>query len=348
MIEPGNSQFKISKMNEGSFIIENSDNDCAWFTNNFAEFEHYSYLGRDKILGPFCIIVKKLPEENGEFLALLKSKKEDKTTVIADTKKSKKKKPTRDFLLKSLNINTSKQNLKRIKDPRFTQDLIQLEKKLIMKQLKIGVLYCKEGQEDEREIFANEYPSDEFKHFLKFLGKKTPLKGFTGFAGGLDTSSDTETGENAITTVWKGHELLFHTSTMIPISLDDPQQLQRKRHIGNDIVLIVFKEGNNPYSPGTVTSSFNHVIIVVQPVPYKDGIWYRMSVASKTAVPSFGPELPEPPLFPSSNLFREFLLTKVINAERAAYKAVPFSTKMANTKLGLLTNLEHTYGQPKV
>ena len=34
---------------------------------------------------------------------------------------------------------------------------------------------------------------------------------------------------------------MFHVSTLLPFTLGDAQQLQRKRHIGNDIVAIVFQ-----------------------------------------------------------------------------------------------------------
>jgi hypothetical protein len=59
---------------------------------------------------------------------------------------------------------------------------------------------------------------------------------------------------------------MFHVSTLLPYSFDNPQQLERKRHLGNDIVVLIFKEGNTPYLPDTIASDFNHVVAVVQPV----------------------------------------------------------------------------------
>jgi len=152
-------------------------------------------------------------------------------------------------------------------------------------------------------MFSNEEPSNEFKAFLKLLGRKVTLRGFTGFTGGLDTSPLGATGNVSIYNEWRGYEIMFHISTYLPFSIDDAQQLQRKRHIGNDIVLIIFKEGNQPYAPDMVSSTFNHVIIVVQPVPYKRTTWYRISVARRISVPSFGPDLPEPALFPPDEVF---------------------------------------------
>ena len=41
-------------------------------------------------------------------------------------------------------------------------------------------------------------------------------------------------------------------------------QVARKRHIGNDIVAIVFQESNTPFSPDLIRSKFLHSFIVVQ------------------------------------------------------------------------------------
>lgn len=42
-------------------------------------------------------------------------------------------------------------------------------------------------------------------------------------------------------------------------------QLLRKRHIGNDIVTIVFQEpGSKPFCPTTIRSHFQHIFLVVR------------------------------------------------------------------------------------
>ena len=38
-------------------------------------------------------------------------------------------------------------------------------------------------------MLSNPTGSHEFERFLGLLGKRVPLKGFTGFKGGLDTES---------------------------------------------------------------------------------------------------------------------------------------------------------------
>ena len=53
---------------------------------------------------------------------------------------------------------------------------------------------------------------------------------------------------------------MYHVATLLPFSDTDAQQLQRKRHIGNDIVSIVFQEANTP---------FRHSIIIITLLYYK-------------------------------------------------------------------------------
>lgn len=60
---------------------------------------------------------------------------------------------------------------------------------------------------------------------------------------------------------------MFHVSTMLPYSSGNKQQVERKRHIGNDIVNIIFEEGGNPskptFKPTFMKSQFTHIFAVV-------------------------------------------------------------------------------------
>lgn len=47
--------------------------------------------------------------------------------------------------------------------------------------------------------------------------------------------------------------------------LSFPPQLLRKRHIGNDIVTIIFQEpGALPFTPQNIRSHFQHVFVIVR------------------------------------------------------------------------------------
>lgn len=57
---------------------------------------------------------------------------------------------------------------------------------------------------------------------------------------------------------------MYHVSTMLPYVATDEQKLERKRHLGNDVAMIVYKEGNQKFDPTCIHSMFNHIFIVVQ------------------------------------------------------------------------------------
>ena len=109
----------------------------------------------------------------------------------------------------------------------------------IKSELKVGVIYVKENQYTEEDILDNNEASPLFEEFLQILGEKVKLKGFDRYKGGLDTVHDL-TGLSSVFTQWRGIEVMFHVSTLLPHEDNDPQKLQRKRHIGNDIVCVVF------------------------------------------------------------------------------------------------------------
>lgn len=147
-------------------------------------------------------------------------------------------------------------------------------------------------------------------------------------------------GDLAIYEVFKEREIMFHVSTMLPYTDGDPQQLQRKRHIGNDIVAIVFQESNTPFSPDMIASHFLHAFIVVQPLDANSpNTRYKVSVTARDDVPFFGPTLPNPSVFRKGPELKEFLLTKLINAENACYKAEKFAKLELRTRSSLLMNL---------
>lgn len=95
-------------------------------------------------------------------------------------------------------------------------------------------------------------------------------------------------------------------------------QLERKRHIGNDIVVIIFVDYDTSpeeaiqsamyFNPGCMRSHFNHIFALVS---YDDSTdKYRLSVCSAESVPSFGPPLPPMGEFDNHTAFRDFLLAK--------------------------------------
>jgi len=94
----------------------------------------------------------------------------------------------------------------------------------IKSELKVGVIYVKEGQYTEEEILDNNDSSPLFEEFLQLLGEKVRLKGFDKYKGGLDTVHDL-TGLYSVYTHWRGIEIMFHVSTLLPYEKNDPQKV---------------------------------------------------------------------------------------------------------------------------
>ncbi|GFY79026.1 rap1 GTPase-activating protein 1 [Trichonephila inaurata madagascariensis] len=209
--------------------------------------------------------------------------------------------------------------------PRASEMLLAYDEHVLVKTFKFGVIYQKFGQTTEEELFGNRTHSPAMEEFLDLLGNRIKLKDFKGFRGGLDAHYG-QTGEDSVYTQYRDSEIMFHVSTLLPFTEGDSQQLQRKRHIGNDIVAIVFQDTNTPFLPSMIASHFLHSYIVVQAVdPLTPNVAYKVSVTAREGVPTFGPALPNPTVFRKNDEFREFLLTKLINAEIACYKAEKFS-----------------------
>ncbi|KAF3831038.1 hypothetical protein GH733_002276 [Mirounga leonina] len=224
--------------------------------------------------------------------------------------------------------------------PKVTEQLMKLDEQGLNYQQKVGIMYCRAGQSTEEEMYNNESAGPAFEEFLQLLGERVRLKGFEKYRAQLDTKTDS-TGTHSLYTTYKDYEIMFHVSTMLPYTPNNKQQLLRKRHIGNDIVTIVFQEpGAQPFSPKNIRSHFQHVFVIVRVHnPCTEGVCYSVAVTRSRDVPSFGPPIPKGVTFPKSNVFRDFLLAKVINAENAAHKSEKFRAMATRTRQEYLKDL---------
>ena len=60
---------------------------------------------------------------------------------------------------------------------------------------------------------------------MSLLGERVPLKGFTGFRGGLDVVEN-QTGDTSVYTRFADAELMFHVNTLLPYTKGDNQQVR--------------------------------------------------------------------------------------------------------------------------
>jgi hypothetical protein len=222
-----------------------------------------------------------------------------------------------------------------IVDAELEKELIHLEHQQLVTCYKIGALYAKSGQ-TENEIYGNVQHSPAFEEFMTLMGEKTPLQGHKGFRGGLDVNKNS-TGTHSFYTQFRGYEIMYHVNTMLPYFPADAQHLERKRHVGNDICVLLFFDSPDaaPFDMRTLTSEMNHIFVLVHAEPLAAGETkrrYRISFGMKDTMRPATPFLPWPPILERGQELREFLLTKIINTERQALKSGVFGDKLLKTR----------------
>uniref|UniRef100_A0A3P8XP29 Signal induced proliferation associated 1 like 1 n=1 Tax=Esox lucius TaxID=8010 RepID=A0A3P8XP29_ESOLU len=337
------------------YIVEHVDLGAYYYRKFFYLREHWNYFGVDEALGPVAVSLRreKLEEdkEHGQqYNYRLIFRTSELTTlrgsVLEDAVPSSSKhgttrglplKEVLEYLLPELDVPCLRLALN---TPKVTEQLMKLDEQGLSFQVKVGVMYCRAGQSSEEEMYNNETAGPALEEFLQLLGERVRLKGFTKYRAQLDTKTDS-TGTHSLYTAYKDYEIMFHVSTLLPYTPNNKQQLLRKRHIGNDIVTIVFQEpGALPFTPKTIRSHFQHVFIIVRVHnPGTDNTCYSVAVTRSQDVPSFGPPIPKGVTFPKSTVFRDFLLAKVINAENAAHKSEKFGAMATRTRHEYLRDL---------
>eukprot|EP00731_Ephydatia_muelleri_P015189 Em0008g909a len=322
-----------------------SDPTMFAYTRHFLAKDHRNYVGRDGKVGGLLLSIlfdEDQTNKTASIRMLYRTHKESIHRLVPTTQLSEQQDP--EHYMKYMAQFTSDKNVNpegvtRIMYPKVYELFQKFDEHTYVKGHKIGVVYQKFKQVSEEEMFSNVETPKAFEEFLNMIGKKVKLKGFEGFRGGLDTVND-QTGEYSYYTTHKDKEIMFHVSTLLPYNATDSQQVQRKRHIGNDIVVLVFQDKNTTFCPGIIRSHFIHSYIVVQvEYPNTDHVVYKVAVAAKNDVGQFDPPLPHPTVFQKGPEFREWLLTKLLNAEVSCHRAPDFQKLATRTRTQLFNQL---------
>jgi hypothetical protein len=185
---------------------------------------------------------------------------------------------------------------------------------------KIGLIYVPKGAASEVDILSTNKGSPAFLKLMARFGRFVKLSECDHqgvYSGGLDcrTGSDGEFG-----LAWRNEcsQVMFHSTILMsasstagssvpsspapegrapsrnsaaPSPAATSQLLQnKKRHVGNDNVHIVYNENSCvdefPYQQETISGQFNYVHIVIRPL---DNNLYHVEVLAKQDVPPFGP-----------------------------------------------------------
>uniref|UniRef100_A0A8D0GG30 Signal induced proliferation associated 1 like 2 n=1 Tax=Sphenodon punctatus TaxID=8508 RepID=A0A8D0GG30_SPHPU len=342
------------------YIIEHIDLGAYYYRKFFYGKEHQNYFGIDENLGPVAVSIRRekvedaKEKEGSQFNYRIVFRTSELTTlrgaILEDaipstarhgTARGLPLKEVLEYVIPELSIQCLRQASN---SPKVSEQLLKLDEQGLSFQHKIGILYCKAGQSTEEEMYNNETAGPAFEEFLDLLGQRVRLKGFSKYRAQLDNKTDS-TGTHSLYTTYKDYELMFHVSTMLPYMPSNRQQLLRKRHIGNDIVTIVFQEpGALPFTPKNIRSHFQHVFVIVKVHnPCTENVCYSVGVSRSKDVPPFGPPIPKGVTFPKSAVFRDFLLAKVINAENAAHKSEKFRAMATRTRQEYLKDLAENF-----
>eukprot|EP01126_Amoeba_proteus_P005659 TRINITY_DN11925_c0_g1_i1.p1 TRINITY_DN11925_c0_g1~~TRINITY_DN11925_c0_g1_i1.p1 ORF type:complete len:405 (-),score=82.59 TRINITY_DN11925_c0_g1_i1:722-1936(-) len=182
----------------------------------------------------------------------------------------------------------------KVVDKKLYTGLCAIAKKLTWTNFKFGVLLAMPGMISEKELYENSNVTPDFVEFLEILGDKISLQGWTKFHGGLDVKKNWY-GRHSYYTHFHGNQVMFHVGPMIPMITGDPS---RKRHIGNDVVVIVFREDpRDLFDLSLVKSHFNHIFVIVDKLSREtiskilpelesvepsrpDDTWYQVGIAT--------------------------------------------------------------------
>lgn len=112
---------------------------------------------------------------------------------------------------------------------------------------------------------------------------KIDVASHPGYLGGLEKSL--QSGTKAIYYCTSTIEMIYHEATKMPVDPNDPKQVKKKRHIGNDQVHIVWNEHNREYKRHTIGGDFGNAQIIITPLI--NGL-YAINIIRDLAMPTFG------------------------------------------------------------
>ncbi|KAH3762491.1 GTPaseactivating protein [Pelomyxa schiedti] len=346
----------------GAFIIEFDQNSVTHTQNQdpqgfvdphryflfykafFAESPHELYVCMEDNTSPVIIAIQDVDKERDTTKRVLLFNKKTTARYLVHSRDTIK------TITSSILKLSGSSKIMKVKSPALVKDLLNFEERSSVKAYKFGIIYVKANQHDENEIFSNLHHdgSPQYKEFLRFIGDKVYLCNWEKYRAGLDAKTGT-TGKKSVYIQFRGYEIMFHVSTYLPFQPDDLQRVERKRHIGNDVIVIIFKERadqNDTFSPKLLTSHFNHSFFVVEPLvdqATSKTACYNICVANKAGISPYPPFMPESPRFPLTPESRDWLLLKMINAERTALVQSPEFRGMMTARKGSLENIVKTY-----
>jgi hypothetical protein len=151
---------------------------------------------------------------------------------------------------------------------------------------RIAVLHVDQKQETQHEVMHNTKTTAPFLQFLNSMGWKVDLhrhRSNGSFLGGLDPKIH----QRMLYYGSSVREVSFHVVPWMPLKESDDQQIERKRHVGNDTVHIVWCDNPQGYNVGSFVSMVTDIIIIL--IPLSCGKLVKVQIFSRDESISFGP-----------------------------------------------------------
>ncbi|ELP85796.1 rap GTPase-activating protein, putative [Entamoeba invadens IP1] len=332
--------------------------DCPWFICYFSGRPHinFSCKSQDTLaLLSMTTITDDLapPGKKGGLMVIYRSKLTDIKKIIPFSLIGKKENQLKTNLnqlssvlpviLQCLGV-PEKMPFKLIKGDKLEENLRSYETSQGGIDYKFGLLYCGPKQTSEAEMYDNtdKDTTPEYKEFIQLIGNIIPLKGHKGYKAGLDVDTDT-TGVTSLFTQFYSSQVMFHVASMLPHVEADPQKTEKKRQIGNDFCVLIYKEGDEVVDLSSFKSHFNNIFMVIKKIPtgmVGDGsAQYFVETWRATDVPEFEPFMPAEGSYISKEYIREYILSSLINGQISSYQNAEMRPKMVQTRGVCLKNI---------
>jgi len=181
----------------------------------------------------------------------------------------------------------------------------KLEAELSQQDLKFGILYIKSGEFTDMKILESAEQSKQLDSFIELLGEKVPM---------VESVATIRPHQFCVATpVSDTTMLLFKLST---ITAKDPSKKDVKTEFGKFGAVVIFLE-SYCFDVSIFQNTDISVIIVISPSTINPDE-YRVAVLHKTKFNDFDPPLTLPAIYKRDHKFKEFLISKLLKAQRIA------------------------------
>lgn len=218
---------------------------------------------------------------------------------------------------------------KTISRSKITKLILKMDSDLSLNRFKFGVAYLDRFDTIEQQMLANtiedSQTSSSFTNFLNNLGDKINLSGWTRFSGGLDVSEENLTGKFAIYNNFQDSEIIFHVSPWLPQSesFESLQNnLERKRHFGNDTIVIIFSESLYAFEMQSLISRQIQIVIFVR---FINRI-HKYQIHAYSKIPNLA--VNSNPFYVETLEDFENFIRFLVSLERQIYNLAPFDEKL--------------------